>query len=267
MDPFYIIEPTKNRVPLVLSVPHCGTEFPEELKGHFIPEKMAAPDDTDWFVHQLYDFVGEYGVTLIRAKYSRWVIDLNRDPESAPLYTDGRIITGLTPESDFFGEAIYKSPTFIPSEEERIRRRDAYFTPYHNKIKAILEDRMQEFGKVLLWDAHSIRRRVPTIREDAFPDMILGDNDEQSASAELIKIALDSLSMGSFNINHNHPFKGGYITRSFGLPSTGYHALQLEMSKELYMDDSELKYDADRAEKVRTILRQTIENLIANLTT
>lgn len=265
MDPFYIIEPKNRRVPLILSVPHCGTEFPDELKDQFIPAKISAPDDTDWFVHQLYDFVGEYGITIIHAKYSRWVIDLNRDPESTPLYTDGRIITGLTPETDFFGEAIYRSAEFVPDEQERNRRKDAYFAPYHSKIKSLLDDRHREYGEVVLWDAHSIRRRVPTIRKEAFPDMILGDNDEQSASKLVIKTTLESLQSGPYHVNHNHPFKGGYITRSFGKPSLGYHAIQLEMSKELYMDDAEQKFDSVRAEAVRSVLRKTIENILSKL--
>ena len=91
-DPYFIIEPGVIKVPIILSVPHSGTEFPKELQGNYIASKMTQPDDTDWFVHQLYDFAVEYGITIIHAKYSRWVIDLNRDPKSVPLYNDGRII-------------------------------------------------------------------------------------------------------------------------------------------------------------------------------
>ena len=106
--PFKIIEPERNKVPLILIVPHCGIDFPAEIIDHYNREMAASPDDTDWFVHELYNFATEMGITIIHAKYSRWVIDLNRDPKSAPLYNDGRIITGLTTTTDFFGKEARK---------------------------------------------------------------------------------------------------------------------------------------------------------------
>lgn len=263
--PFHIIPPKGNPVPFILSVPHCGIDFPSELKDKYVSRKISAPDDTDWFVHDLYNFASELGITIIHAKFSRWVIDLNRDPKSAPLYNDGRIITGLTPNTDFFGEAIYKSPEDEPDQEEVTRRLNAYYWPYYHKIQELLEERKSEFGKVLLWDAHSIRHLVPTIREDVFPDMILGNNDEKTADPKLIETALKGLKSGKFGINHNTPFKGGHITRYFGKPEHNVHALQLEMNKILYMDDTEKQFHEDRANQVRSILRPTFEALIATL--
>lgn len=264
-DPFIIIEPTVKKVPFVLSVPHCGTEFPEELKGHFVPEKMAAPDDTDWFVHKLYSFATELGITIIHARYSRWVIDLNRDPESKPLYTDGRIITGLTPSTDFFGENIYLNENFLPDQREVDRRVRVYYEPYFQKVQELLDECVQEFGKALLWDAHSIRHFVPTIRSEVFPDMILGTNDGTSADQNLIDIALSSLKKSNLQVNYNDPFKGGYITRNFGRPENNVHALQLEMNKILYMDDSEKVYHSERAEQMQNTLKTTFVNLIDSL--
>lgn len=264
-SPFHIIEPKNTRVPFILSVPHCGTEFPQELQNKYISEKMAAPDDTDWFVHDLYNFASDLGITIIYAKYSRWVIDLNRDPESAPLYNDGRIITGLTPTTDFFGDPVYISKDAEPNEEEVDRRLDAYYWPYYQKIQELLQARKDEFGKVLLWDAHSIRHHVPTIRKEVFPDMILGNNDETTADKKIIETALGSLKSGQYGVNHNTPFKGGHITRYFGNPEKNVHALQLEMNKILYMNDDETQYHEDRANQMRTILKPTFERLIETL--
>jgi N-formylglutamate deformylase len=266
-NPFYIIEPSVKKAPFILSVPHCGKEFPEELNGHYNAEKAAKPDDTDWFVHDLYNFATEFGITLIYAKYSRWVIDLNRDPESKPLYNDGRIITGLTTTTDFFGNKIYASDDKIPNQEEIERRLKNYYWPYYQKINALIEERKQEFGKVILWDAHSIRRSVPTIQKDFFPDMILGDNEEKTAHPLLINSALKNLSSGNFDVNHNHPFKGGHITRYFGKPENQVHAFQLEMNKILYMDDSESIFHLERANQVREILRKTFLDLLQTLDT
>ena len=261
-NPFTIIEPRTTKVPFILSVPHCGTDFPEELKDHYVPEKMAAPDDTDWFVHRLYEFASDLGITIIYAKYSRWVIDLNRDPESAPLYNDGRIITGLTPDTDFLGDPIYRNKDLVPDQNEVERRLEKYYWPYYKAIQDLLNERKSEFGKALLWDAHSIRQHVPTIRKDFFPDMILGNNDETSASKSLIDCSLTNLKNGPFQVNHNTPFKGGHITRYFGKPDQGIHALQLEMNKILYMDDTELIFHEERANKMRSVLKPTFEALI-----
>jgi N-formylglutamate deformylase len=265
LAPYTVITPTKKRVPIIVSVPHCGTLFPDDLAPLFRSEKMAHPDDTDWFVHQLYDFVSELGITMIYANYSRWVIDLNRDPESNPLYNDGRIITGLVTTTDFFGESIYNDPDFVPGEVEIANRVKLYYTPYHQKVGELLGDLKKSHDNVLLWDAHSIRKLVPTIRPEPFPNLILGDNDETSADQQFINTTLHYLHQSDFGATHNHPFKGGYITRSFGQPKKGIHALQLEMAKTLYMDDSETHYHPERAEKVRDLLRTIFSNLISKL--
>ena len=264
--PFYIIEPTGANVPIILSVPHSGVHFPDELQNCFRPELMAQPDDTDWFVHDLYNFVSELGITIIHAKYSRWVIDLNRDPHSRPLYDDGRIITELVPRTDFLGNRIYTDETFIPNEAEVQRRLDNYYWIYYHEIESLLADRLNEFGQVLLWDAHSIRRFVPTIRPEPFPDLILGDNDKKSADQDIIDIALAGLKAGKYCVTHNTPFKGGNITRHFGKPENNIHALQLELAKINYMDDEELTFDNYRADELRKVLRQVFENLITHLT-
>jgi N-formylglutamate deformylase len=264
-DPFVIVEPKNKAVPIILSVPHCGTAFPEELMDDYNPQMTAQPDDTDWFVNDLYDFVTDLGITIIHAKYSRWVIDLNRAPNSAPLYNDGRIITGLTTATDFFGNDIYTSKDKIPGATEIQRRLDNYYWPYYTKLEQLLSNRKAEHGKVLLWDAHSIRHYIPTIREEIFPDMILGNNDEKTAHASLINTAISNLQSGSFTVNHNDPFKGGHITRYFGRPNENMHALQLEMNKILYMDDEEIHYNESRAGMVREVLKRTFEGLITSI--
>ena len=264
-DPFRIIPAKNSEVPILLSVPHCGTAFPGEIKDHYKPTLIQTPDDTDWFVDMLYDFVPYLGITMITAHYSRWVIDLNRDPQSKPLYTDGRIITALCPTTTFEGEPIYQDERKEVAEKEVDRRLDLYYHPYHRKIGELLDERKDKFGKVLLWDCHSIRQYVRTIQKEKFPDVILGDADGTSASPGLIEAALGVLDHSHYIVNHNHPFKGGYITRHFGIPSENQHALQLEMTKVNYMDDAERSYDTRRAEAMRDLLKKVFEKLIDQL--
>ncbi len=262
---FNIKEATSPEVPIIVSVPHCGISFPEELKDQYKPAFANAPDDTDWFVDRLYDFAPALGITMITANYSRWVIDLNRDPQSKPLYSDGRIITALCPSTTFLGEPIYKDERKEVVEEEVKRRVEKYYKPYHHKIGELLKQRKEKFGKVLLWDCHSIRQFVPTINKDKFPDLILGDADGTSASAGLIETTLGVLDHSTYSAKHNHPFKGGYITRNFGRPEENQHALQLEMAKVNYMDDAENNYHPERANKMRELLMTVFDRLISQL--
>ncbi len=252
-------------VPILISVPHCGTAFPDELKEQFRESLIQSPDDTDWFVDQLYDFAPAMGMAMISATYSRWVIDLNRDPQNRPLYNDGRIITALCPTTTFLGESLYRDDRKEVSTDEVRRRVALYYQPYHNRIEEELQFLKNRFGKVLLWDCHSIRQVVLSIRKEKFPDLILGDADGTSASPGLIEIALKNLESSSWSVSHNYPFKGGYITRDFGRPVENQHALQLEMAKINYMDDAEIKYDPARAGKIRVMLQKMFEDLIDQL--
>jgi N-formylglutamate deformylase len=261
--PYKIIEASERQIPILLSIPHCGTIIPEEIKAQYNQDMIVTPDDTDWFVQRLYDFAPAMGITIIHAVYSRWVIDLNRDPESKPLYTDGRIITPLCPTTDFFGTPIYNDERKQVEATEVQRRTEQYYVPYHQKLNELRLHIKKQFGNVLLWECHSIRQFVPTINQDKFPDLILGDADGTSASAQIIDMALQTLKDSRYQVNHNHPFKGGYITRQFCSPQKNEHALQLEMSKINYMDDTETKYDEARAGEMRALLQKTLSNLTA----
>ena len=259
--PYNIIDPIGNKVPMLVSSPHSGTLFPDELKENYNQELISSPDDTDWFIHQLYDFAPEMGITMITAKYSRWVIDLNRNPDSQPLYNDGRIITELCPTKSFAGEELYEEGK-QPDTEEVKRRLDVYYWPYYQKIQSILDGIIEEFGYALFWDAHSIRKYVPLIRKDDFPELILGDNDGKTADQQLVDSTLGILNQRGHQINYNDPFKGGHLTRYFGKPEKNQHALQLEMTKVNYMNDEEKEYHPQRAGRMRESLHMVFKGLL-----
>jgi N-formylglutamate deformylase len=265
MNSFKVWLPEGSRVPLLLSVPHCGTQFPEELVAQYRPDHIKECDDTDWFVDRLYDFAPAMGITMITSTYSRWVIDLNRDPENKPLYTDGRIITGLCPTTNFLGEPLYLDNRKEVEQSEVERRKEKYYHPYHQKLDELLTDLKAEFGKVLLWDCHSIRQYVKTIYHENFPDLILGDADGISASPHTIELAFNGLNSSGYSLSHNFPFKGGFITRHYGKPLENQQVLQLEMTKINYMDDSETQYDVNRAEKIRSLLKSTFSSLLESI--
>jgi len=256
VPPYHIVHPTAPLRPILVSVPHCGTAFPDDIRDLYAPQHTQHPEDTDWFVHQLYDFAPHLGITLIYAHYSRYVIDINRDPEGKPLYNDGRVITELVPTRTFADQPLYLG---APPDQHAIQeRKTRYFEPYHQQIDLLITQLRQQFPRVLLWDAHSIRRYVPTIRTQPFPDLILGDQDGKTAASALIELAQTHLSNGPYALSHNEPFKGGYITRHFGRPHQSVHALQLEMAKTLYMDEDTTTYEPTRAQTIRQILQNTL---------
>lgn len=253
--------PTTDRIPIVISVPHCGTTFPEELRDQFNSKLIENLVDTDWFVDKLYDFAPSLGITMITAIQSRWIIDLNRDPADKPLYSDGRIITSLCPTTSFSGERLYNDERKEVAHSDIQSRLKKYYNPYHQKLQELLDDLKSEFGKVLLWDCHSVKQYVPTIYKEKFPDLILGDVEGTSASPDLIETAYRRLGSKSYSLSHNHPFMGGFITRQYGKPLQNQQALQLEMSKIAYMDDTEMHYDEVKADKMRSLLTETLKIL------
>ena len=262
MQLYQFTKPTTPRVPILLSVPHCGTHIPENLKAQYKADKIDFIDDTDWFVHELYSFAPAMGITLLSANLSRWVIDLNRHPESKPLYSDGRVITGLCPTTDFLGNNIYSDNRKEVSPDDVSERIKLYYEPYHQKIQSTLAELKAEFGKALLWDCHSIRQLVPSIRSEKFPDLILGDADGTSATPEIIETTWHVLKTSGLLVSHNTPFKGGYITRAYGKPSENIQALQLEMTKVNYMDDAERHYHPKRAQNVQQVLKVVFSSLV-----
>ena len=264
MQIYSIIKPKVKAIPFVLSIPHSGVNFPRDIKESYNSKQLSTLDDTDWYLDQLYDFAPSLGITTIISTYSRWVIDLNRSPENKSLYNDGRIITDLCPKTNFHGEDLYKNNSLLNSNELK-RRIDNYYWPYHQKIHELINSFKNQFKEVLFWDAHSIRRKVSTIRKEPFPDFIIGDNNEKTADKRFIDTAINQLKNSTHEVKHNHPFKGGYLTRSIGNPSENIHALQLEMSKDLYMSNNETEYDSNKAAEIKKLLIRTFQCLIDEL--
>lgn len=263
MDEFVIKLPPVGapRLPILLSCPHVGTEIPAEVRPSMDPEIARTTPDVDWFVHRLYEFAPRLGVTLIHARYSRLVVDLNRDPAGKKLYADGRKETGLCPVRTFALQDVYLSGK-EPDDAEIARRVAKYYTPYHARVRSLLEEIRAGHGAALLFEAHSIRRRVPSIRPEPFEDLILGDQQGKTAAPILTEVALRSLGEGTgFTLSHNTPFMGGYLTRSFGDPESAIHALQLEMAQDVYMDEERIELDEVKLQRIRPVLDRALRAL------
>lgn len=248
--------------PLLISVPHAGRELPAELLPRLSAAGLAQTD-TDWHVPELYAFARELGVGLIVARMSRYLIDLNRDPEGAALYP-GADNTELCPTTSFAATALYREGQ-APGAEEIAARRRMYFDPYHHALRHELARLRARHGFALLLDGHSIRSQVPRFFAGRLPDLNLGSVGGWSASPNVEGIALRTLlESPGFSAVLNGRFQGGFITRHFGQPQVGWHALQLEIAQSAYLDEAAPeRFDATRAAALVAVLRRLVERLLA----
>ncbi|MDB5909529.1 MAG: hutG [Massilia sp.] len=244
-------------IPILVSMPHAGTDIPDDIAARLAPCALARPD-TDWHLPQLYEFAAGMGASTIAARWSRYVIDLNRPPEDTNLYP-GMDTTGLCPVDTFGRERLYL-PGLAPSEAEAERRLERYWRPYHLQLRAELERLLALHRRVLLWDAHSIASLVPRFFEGRLPDLNFGTASGTSCDPVLEDTVIGAArNEGRFSLAVNGRFKGGYITRQYGKPASNVHAIQLEMCQCLYMDESApFAYRPDLARQVQPLLRRII---------
>lgn len=244
--------------PLLISIPHLGGRIPADI-APLMSATAQHLDDTDWHLDRLYDFADALGASVLTPVHSRYVIDLNRPPDGANLYP-GRNTTSLCPVDTFDEEALYLDGK-QPDQAEQKRRRDIYWHPYHDALQAELERIRSVHGHVLLWEAHSIRSHVPRLFEGRLPDFNFGTADDKSAAPGLIdELSATINQQGHYSAVANGRFKGGYITRQYGNPAEGIHAIQLELTQVAYMSESRpYAYNEERAAAVAPVIRSAIE--------
>jgi len=251
----------RGSTPLFVSLPHDGTELPDDIASRLTPSARRVPD-TDWHVSQLYAFAREIGASMIVPRYSRYVVDLNRPPDNASLYP-GQNTTGLCPIVQFTGERIYKAGA-EPSNTEIAERVEKYWQPYHAALAAELARIRATHGRVVLWEGHSIRSVVPFLFDGELPDFNLGTSGGASCSVALQSRLVEVLAAArEHTYVVNGRFKGGYITRHYGEPAQDIEAVQLELAQLNYMDEDTFEYLDELAAKTERVLRALLEACIA----
>jgi len=230
-----LCEIVRGDTPLVIDVPHAGTFVPVAIAARLTAAARAMPD-TDWHVEKLFAFARTSGATLVVASHSRYVVDLNRDPSGAALYP-GADNSELCPRRTFANEPVYEDGG--PDAREVASRRVEYFDAYHAQLFAEVERVRSRHGFAILVDGHSIRSQVPRFFAGRLPDLNLGTADGASCAPFVQAAAEGALAAAqSFTSVVNGRFKGGYITRHYGAPARGVHALQLEIAQACYMNES-----------------------------
>jgi N-formylglutamate deformylase len=260
-EPAHILR--RGTAPLVISIPHVGIWIPPEIRAQ-LAGVADVLQDTDWHLDRLYEFVGDLGASVLQARVSRYAVDLNRPPDGASLYP-GQATTGLCPTETFHGEPLYPEGRGVDAAE-RERRLRTYWRPYHDALRAELDRLRALHGSVLLWDAHSIASVIPRLFDGRLPDFNFGTAGGRTCAPSLVECVLAAATRYPFTQVLNGRFKGGHITRHYGAPAQGVHALQLEMCQCLYMRESvPFDYLPDAAKRVQGALRGMLTAALAHL--
>ena len=251
--------------PLLVSLPHVGTEIPLDQQSRFRAEALQVAD-TDWHLEALYAFARELGASVLVPRYSRYLIDLNRPPENQPMYP-GVNNTELCPTRAFSGEAIYCDGR-APDDAEVQRRITHHWLPYHQALSDELQRLHKTHGHAILFDGHSIKGELPWLFEGSLPDLNLGTVNGASCAPGLREQLAQVLARQTrYSQVVDGRFKGGYITRHHGQPAHGIHAVQLEMAWRCYMRDdageaSPYQIDPQRQAEITPVLQELLQTLL-----
>lgn len=244
--PILTRRPARQTVPLVFASPHSGRDYPAELVAEARLAPLALRRSEDSFVDELYAAAPSCGAPLLAATFPRVWCDANREPWEldpgmfdTPLppwvnTTSPRVGAGLGTIARIVatGETVYRRRLTFAEAEARIR---ACWEPYHAALAELIAETRARFGFCLLVDCHS----MPTHPAQAAdpPDMVLGDAHGTACAPRATRLAEEALLARGYRVRRNDPYAGGYVTRHYGRPRDGVHALQIEVARSLYMDE------------------------------
>lgn len=245
---------TRGASPLIVSFPHVGTDVPDDIAARMTPAALRL-DDTDFAQPALYDFTGELEASTVTARWSRLVIDVNRPPDNKPLYP-GQWGAGLVPTETFLGEPVYQGDA--PDAAEIEARRERYWRPYHDALRAAIDAAVEANGFALLWDAHSISAVVPKLFEGTLPDLNMGTAEGAACGEDVRAAAFGVCRASGYSAVLDGRFKGGFITRTYGAPARGVHAIQMELAKSTHLG-ADNRIDEAWAGRLRPVLESAME--------
>jgi N-formylglutamate deformylase len=248
----------RGEAPLVVSFPHAGLELLSDSTAALVSVELAR-HDADWYIDRLYAFAQDLGATTVHTALSRTVIDVNRDPSGASLYP-GQETTGLVPTETFDGRPLYREGA-APTPKEIERRKELYFAPYHAVLIRELAHLRGLHKRVVLYDCHSIRSVIPRLFRGELSVFNIGTNDGNACDPALTEriAAICAASRCSHVVDGR--FKGGWITRVYGRPADGIHAVQMELAMRAYLrnEGDTPRWDADFAKPIQQTLRAVLE--------
>jgi N-formylglutamate deformylase len=274
--PYERIDPTGPETPVVVEVPHAGVEAGAVFLEPLVAPARSLARDADLYVDALYEDAPAQGATLLVARTSRYVIDLNRGEKDVDgdvvegARGDVRMHHGLVWRTTSDGEAALARRLSAHELEERL---DLVWRPYHRELAAIVERKRKRFGIVVLLAAHS----MPSVdrgsrgagrdgREGAEAlargraDVVPGSRGRRSAAGRFIDVVEAHAVAEGWSVRHDEPYAGGFTTQHYGRPADGVHAVQVELARRLYLDETTLR-PLPRFPAVRTWCRSLVGKL------
>ena len=246
---FDVLSPADQRLPFVFNSPHSGRQYPESFLAASRLDARSIRRSEDAYVDELFSHVVPLGAPMLRAHFPRAYLDVNREPyELDPKMYDGRLPSyanirsirvagGLGTVARIVSEnhEIYRHRLPV---EEALNRIETIYKPYHSTLRRLLAQTHVTFGHAVLVDCHSMPSTVKCQTTDTRPDFILGDRYGTSCNSDLTDFAFEILRSKGYSVSRNKPYAGGFITEHYGRPSSGLHALQIEINRGLYMDEA-----------------------------
>ncbi len=258
----------RGEAPLIVSLPHTGTELPPEIAPRLVSPWLARKD-ADWWIDRLYGFAADLGATTVHTAVSRTAVDVNRDPSGVSLYP-GQATTELCPSTTFDGEPLYRDGA-APAPDEIAARRARWFDPYHAALDAEIERLRARHGRVVVYDCHSIRSVIPRLFEGRLPVFNIGTNGGTTCDPALSAGVADLCRDSGRSWALDGRFRGGFITRRLGRPAEGVHAIQMELACRGYLREPEgpvgeadwpVPYDDAFAAPIRDTLARILQHCL-----
>lgn len=245
---FVIRRPKKQTTPILVDVPHAGEWIPDDVLAEMAVEGQVLKRDLDLYVDEIWADAPSFGATLMASRVSRYVLDLNRAPDDvSPLtvsgarkidkpgyYQDRGVVWRTTTD----GTPVMAKAMSPDAFDRRIA---TFHTPYYAALQAEAERIIDTFGYCILVDGHSMPSLGRAGHSDPGArraDVVPGDIDGTSCDPSITWAVERHFKRHGYTVAVNSPYKGGWITRFFGRPRHGVHAIQIELNRDLYMDES-----------------------------
>jgi len=265
---FVVTEPRAPEVPVIVEVPHAGLEVDAETLANLVAPAQAIGRDADLYVDELYADAPDAGATLLCARMSRYVCDLNRSEHDV----DRDTVLGATGRASPHG-LIWRSTTDnraavarpLPKAELE-RRLNSYYRPYHDQLDVLVRDRLARHGFVIVVSGHSMPSRGRDGHDDPGrerADVVPGTRQRTTAAQAVIEATEQVAARFQLGLAHDEPYRGGHTTVRYGRPAAGIHAIQIELNRRLYMDETTLAKKPNEFRTIRSFCKALVRELAA----
>lgn len=255
-------------VPVLVEVPHAGLSVPDAVRDEVSAPHAALLRDADIYVDKLYENAASLGASLLVARVSRYVVDLNRahDDVDAATVSDHPDPVGVQPRGVVWRATTDGRPILArPLTYERLLKRLArFYTPYHAALEATLQQLRERFGHVILVAGHSMPSRGRALHSDSGTlraDVVPGTRGRTTADGRVIDLVESHFRDAGLSVRHDDPYRGGYTTSHYGRPAEGVHAIQIELSRGLYVNEATSEPFEERFAELQSTLDALIPKL------